>query len=218
MSACLGEASKSQLHYRHGCVIVRGGKVLGRGFNGYRPGFNGGALKTGQLASVALDGPALIKLKLKHKAKSQCKDATIKETATFVPFEDNGLNGGGHIVNAPLSLHSEMAAIVNALSNRSTFAAKAMLSKKRRFLPPNESKRRGKNPREALTAYIERVCVETPQSPQALQYSNKLQVQELRFEASPSQSDQQQLQQVQRGEQEESCTPSGGKEKEEGCE
>ena len=63
LTLCLEQASKSPLHYRHGCIIVRGGKVIGQGFNDYRPGFNGGALKTGKIAAGAYDGTAVQEMK-----------------------------------------------------------------------------------------------------------------------------------------------------------
>ena len=49
LNLCLEQASLSPLTFRHGSVIVKGGKVIGAGFNDYRPGFNGGTLKTGAL-------------------------------------------------------------------------------------------------------------------------------------------------------------------------
>ncbi|KAL8914336.1 MAG: hypothetical protein Q9172_007104 [Xanthocarpia lactea] len=58
LSLCLEQASLSSLHYRHGCVIVRGGKVIGKGYNDHRPGFNGGAKNTRQLGMKGQD-PAL---------------------------------------------------------------------------------------------------------------------------------------------------------------
>lgn len=38
LTLCLEQAAKSPLHYRHGCIVVRGGKVIGQGYNDYRPG------------------------------------------------------------------------------------------------------------------------------------------------------------------------------------
>ena len=67
LSLCLAQAELSPLHYRHGSIIVRGGKVIGQGFNSYRPGFDGGALKTGILPSSSLDGPAIAELKKRLK-------------------------------------------------------------------------------------------------------------------------------------------------------
>lgn len=68
LTLCLDQAEKSPLHYRHGCIIVRGGKVIGQGYNSYRPGFDGGALKTGKLAAGGLNGSAIaeMKMRLKH--------------------------------------------------------------------------------------------------------------------------------------------------------
>jgi hypothetical protein len=65
LTLCLEQATKSPLHYRHGCIVVRGGKVIGQGHNDYRPGFDGGALKHGRVASSALNGPALADMKAK---------------------------------------------------------------------------------------------------------------------------------------------------------
>lgn len=104
LTLCLDQAAKSPLHYRHGCIIVRGGKVIGQGYNDYRPGFNGGALKHGRIARGAFDGPAMTELK--EKLKKQKEQTQQQDTAkTFVPFEGTG---GGHHANTPLSMHSEM--------------------------------------------------------------------------------------------------------------
>jgi len=67
LTLCLEQAAKSPLHYRHGSIIVRGGKVIGQGYNDYRPGFNGGALKHGRIANGAMNGPAIADLKEKLK-------------------------------------------------------------------------------------------------------------------------------------------------------
>ena len=59
LSLCLEQAAMSPLHYRHGSVIVRGGKVLGKGFNDYRFGYNGGTLSCYQVNSAsAINGPS----------------------------------------------------------------------------------------------------------------------------------------------------------------
>jgi deoxycytidylate deaminase len=49
LALCLEQAAHSPLHYRHGAIIVRGGKVIGQGFNDYRRGFDGGALRRARL-------------------------------------------------------------------------------------------------------------------------------------------------------------------------
>ena len=82
LSHCLEQATNSPLHYRHGCIIVSGGKIIGRGYNHYRPGFNGGAFKTGQLKSAsAVSGPAISALKKKQK-QEYTKDSSKQNTET----------------------------------------------------------------------------------------------------------------------------------------
>ncbi|MCJ1244754.1 hypothetical protein MMC30_001954 [Trapelia coarctata] len=125
LSVCLQKASKSPLHYRHGCVVVSGGKIIGRGFNDYRPGFNGVALKTGKLAAPsAVDEPAIAVLKQKQKEKFKSKpemnqnislagkELRLSSKATFTPFETAAIGacgGGGNlathwILKGPLAL------------------------------------------------------------------------------------------------------------------
>lgn len=111
LSLCLQQASKSPLHYRHGCIIVRGGKVIGAGYNDFRPGFNGGALKHGRLANRASDGPAIADLKEKLKKQKDKpgrqqnhQSNEMKPTTTFVTFEGTG---AGHQANVPLSMHGK---------------------------------------------------------------------------------------------------------------
>ncbi|KAN0117167.1 hypothetical protein V8E51_003144 [Hyaloscypha variabilis] len=115
LSLCLAQAELSPLHYRHGSIIVRGGKVIGQCFNCYRPGFDGGALKSGVLPSASLDGPAIAELKrrLKSKPKPKNKPGYQQDDGTFTPFESTGC---GPNANVHLSMHSEMMAIRSALS------------------------------------------------------------------------------------------------------
>lgn len=106
LSLCLEQAAKSPLHYRHGAVIVHGGKVIGRGHNDYRPGFNGGALKNGRIAHGGYDGAAVAELKKKLKGKQKCDKPEQQQnqnqqdcsSSTFVPFESAN-SGGGRSVN-----------------------------------------------------------------------------------------------------------------------
>ena len=167
LSFCLAQAEVSPLHYRHGSIIVRGGKVIGQGFNTYRPGFDGGALKTGTLPASALDGPAIKELKERLKLKSKSKpDAGNQETqqnsGSFTPFE---IMGHGHNANTPLSMHSEMMAIRSALSLSSgtlssqTSARAAAYYQKPCFKLPGDSKKRKARAR-GLKAYAEAVCAE----------------------------------------------------------
>src|SRR5579859_3262749 len=96
LSLCLAQAELSPLHYRHGSIIVRGGKVIGQGFNSYYTG-NGGALKTGILPSSSVDGPAIAELKqhLKSKPKHRSRHSQ-QDAGAFTPFESIG---GGHNAN-----------------------------------------------------------------------------------------------------------------------
>ncbi|KAK8192631.1 hypothetical protein M8818_007803 [Zalaria obscura] len=166
LNLCLGQAVKSPLHYRHGCIIVRGGKVIGQGYNDYRPRFNGGALKTGRLAAGSLDGPAIAEPKTKHKRKYKQKpqnqekhgrlaSGTTKTASTFTPFESMG---GASYANVPLSMHSEMMAIHSALSASATLSSTAFSREKPCFKLPGASKRKSKALGEALRAYVAQVC------------------------------------------------------------
>ncbi|KAF2500494.1 hypothetical protein BU16DRAFT_614235 [Lophium mytilinum] len=161
LTLCLEQASNSPLHYRHGCIVVRGGKVIGQGYNDYRSGFNGGALKTGRLASGTADGAAIAELKRKQKHKLKAKSGNESEhsqlTKPFTPFE--GMGGGSH-ANTPLSMHSEMMAIHSALSSSSTMASSALSSQKPCFKLSGGSKRKARLRRDGLKAYVERVCLD----------------------------------------------------------
>ncbi|GIZ37848.1 hypothetical protein CKM354_000128000 [Cercospora kikuchii] len=162
LSLCLEEAAKSPLHYRHGAIVVRGGKVIGRGHNDYRPGFNGGALKTGRIASGAYDGAAS-ELKKKLKGKQKCKQDNQQHQqqshGTFVPFE-NANPGGGHSVNQPLAMHSEMMAIYTALNASSTLSSTTFSREKPCFKLPRADKRKARLRRAVLEAYVKAVRLE----------------------------------------------------------
>jgi Cytidine and deoxycytidylate deaminase zinc-binding region len=156
LTLCLEQAALSPLHYRHGCIVVRGGKVIGRGFNDYRPGFDGGALKSGRLAYDAVDASTIAELKRKRKLKSKPKS----NSTNFVPFEGTG--GGPH-ANVPLSMHSEMMAIHSALAASSTLASSTLSSQKPSFKLSGPSKRKTRLRNEALKSYVERVCADAVQ-------------------------------------------------------
>ncbi|KAL2067145.1 hypothetical protein VTL71DRAFT_1569 [Oculimacula yallundae] len=161
LSLCLAQADLSPLHYRHGAIIVRGGKVIGQGFNTYRPGFDGGALKSGVLPSASLDGPSIAELKQRLKAKPKSKSNKPDE-GSFTPFEATGC---GHNANIALSMHSEMMAIQSALSLSSgtqssqTSARSAKCFQKPCFKLPGDSKKRKARAR-GLKAYAKAVCEE----------------------------------------------------------
>jgi hypothetical protein len=69
LDLCLAQATKSPLRYRHGAVIVRGGKVIDQGYNDYRSGFDGGALKTGALSLRSPGSLTIAELKEKNSIK-----------------------------------------------------------------------------------------------------------------------------------------------------
>lgn len=146
LSLCLEQASKSPLHYRHGCIIVRGGKVLGSGFNDFRAGFDGGALKTGQICN--------------RKKQRQRSSAT----SSFVPFEATGAGTGS---NTPLSMHSEMMAIQTALSaspeSSAANSSKALSSQKSCFNLSGPSKHSKRLRKQVLKDYVERIFHEADQ-------------------------------------------------------
>lgn len=119
LSLCLEQASHStQMHHRHGCIIVRGGKVIGQGHNGYKPRFDGGlTLKTGRLVAGASGSPAIVALKQKNKSKSKRSFQGKAPRVLGLTTRESSNPGVGCVANTPpLSQHSEMAAILSALS------------------------------------------------------------------------------------------------------
>lgn len=164
LSMCLAQAELSPLHYRHGAIIVRGGKIIGQGFNTHRPGFDGGALKTGVLPS-STNGPAIEELKQRMKSKPKPKSKQEPDNlqkSSFTPFETIG---NGHNANVALSLHSEMMAIQSALSLSSgaqsaqTSARGAKCFEKPCFSLSGDSKKR-KLRADVLKKYAEAVFEE----------------------------------------------------------
>ena len=152
MSLCLEQAAKSPLHYRHGCIIVRGGKVIGRGFNHYRPGFNGGALKDGRIKLAGDVSPQ--KTKRKHKAHA-----------------GKGLpagNGGDSDANMALSMHSEMMAIRSALSlssHHSGASARASVWYDTPcFKLPGHNRREHRLRNGKIRQYVEKICAAAEKS------------------------------------------------------
>ena len=211
LSLCLEQASKSTLHYRHGCIVVKGGKVIGSGYNHYRPGFNGGALKTGKLtARGASNNLPVLELRQMQKRRlksQQYNDAGSVErnyekeldgasTFTFCPLENSSLgcsNSGGHLANTPLSMHSEMMAIHSALSLSGTLASQGSARSARWLVKPYfKLPGGGKRPLclRGLKAYMEAVCDEqagVAHESRGKRYSGESQVQGSRFEGTTSQ-------------------------------
>lgn len=146
LNLCLEQAAQSPLFYRHGSIVVKGGKVVGHGFNDHRSGYDGGALKTGQLPTA----PFLMEARQRASTPPG-----------FTPFERVG-GGGGHQANVCFSMHSEMMAIHSALASSSTLAASTASHIKPCFKLPGRHAKPGRLLRTggALKSYVESVCLE----------------------------------------------------------
>ncbi|KAK7963766.1 hypothetical protein PG996_008547 [Apiospora saccharicola] len=182
---CLAQALNSPLKYRHGCIIVKGGKVIGQGFNDVRSGFDGGALKTGQLPLAAAPRPVSPPGTAAAVAGGPTTNATAAsaKSKNFTAFESIVGMGGGPLANTPLTMHSEMMAINSALSSSSTLAATTVSSLKPCYKLPGDTKRKRELRRGAVAAFVDRVCrAELEQGIQ--QGTASVQGPEWRFEAS----------------------------------
>jgi deoxycytidylate deaminase len=184
LALCVEQAALSPLHYRHGCIIVRGGKVIGQGYNDYRPGYDGGALKHGRIASGGLDVPAIAELKRKRKFKTKSDLKSMDSKNGFIQFEGMG---GGPYANLPLSMHSEMMAIHSALACSSTMAATVVSYEKPCFKLPGGGKRKARLRNDALKAYVERAFAAAEENERR---SGNAQDDGWYFEAGASQPDQ----------------------------
>lgn len=175
LNLCLEQAAQSTLQYRHGCIVVKGGKVIGQGFNDCRPGYDGGSvLKTGVLPKSAVssfdddpDKPGLPRSKGNFK--------TVESVI--------GNCGGGHHANVRLTMHSEIMAINSALSSRSTLAASIVSHVKPCYKLPSGSKRKRALRRDAVVTYAEAVYLTTFEE-ELQQGAAKAQADEWRFEPS----------------------------------
>ena len=225
LSLCLEQASKSSLHYRHGCIVVRGGKVIGQGYNDHRPGFSGVVtLKSGRLANGATNSPALMALKLrssKSKSKSKSEQSCYVESPVVMDLAstDTSELGGGCLAKSPLSMHSEMMAIQSALSLSSNTASYGSARSSALLQKPGLFKLSSRDKRELrlrnLKSYVDTVCGEAlaakaSKTAAGMQYGGESQVQASQFEPSASQcghAEQPGLQQQEGGEEErEGCT------------
>lgn len=145
LNLCLEQAAQSPLFYRHGSIVVKGGKVVGQGFNDYRSGFDGGALKTGQLPTAPFP--------IENRQRTSTPPG-------FTPFERVG-GGGGHHANVCFSMHSEMMAIHSALASSSTLAASTASHIKPCFKLPGRHAKPGRLLRTGgVKSYVESVCLE----------------------------------------------------------
>lgn len=152
---CLEQASLSPLRCRHGCIVVKGGKIIGKGFNDYRSGFDGGALKTGRIPAspYPLGGPGPSDLKPKRQSKPK-PHLTSSAPPRF--DADASDRGAGHHANTSLTMHSEMMAINSALT-RSGLASNV----KTYFKLSACSKRNRLRRNHTIRSYVERVCLES---------------------------------------------------------
>jgi deoxycytidylate deaminase len=176
LNLCLEQAANSPLRYRHGCIVVRGGKVIGQGYNDYRSGYDGGALKSGRLPLRAATASA-----------AQPKKAKDSADQTFMPFE-TVTGGGGRLANTPLSMHSEMMAIHSALSTSSKGACSAVSSQKPCFKLSGSSKRGARLRNEAIKSYVKTICTAALAQSAANHSVAKWQVQDWRCGGTASQS------------------------------
>lgn len=170
LNLCLEQAALSPLNYRHGCVVVKGGKVIGQGYNDYRPGYDGGSvLKTGILPKAAC-------------AFESCDpdepDPPMSKGSSPPP-----VCGGGHHANERLSMHSEMMAINSALASSNTLAASTVPNRRQCFKLPGDTKRKRALRREHISAYVQAACLKTF-GQELQQGTGKAQADEWRFEPS----------------------------------
>lgn len=204
LNLCLEQASLSPLRFRHGCVVVKGGKVIGQGFNDYRPGYDGGALKTGQLTKKSAPiHQKKSKSKFKPKPKPMADMKASRGPSDFIPFEKVGGNGGGNRANRAFTMHSEMMAINSALAFSSTVAASTMSYVKPLFkLPVHGHNPGGLLRNHAIQAYVQHVCL-TGRGQEVQPRTSALQDPEWRFEPRAYQCNQEKQEQRKQRQQEE---------------
>ena len=165
LSLCLEQAALSPLHYRHGCVVVRGGKVIGQGYNDHRSQFDG---RSERLASSsAYNSPAFAALK---QRKNRSSKTAIEECETSEEMEQKpntypayGGSNGHSVANAPLSMHSEMMAIHSALLSSNIMAPRTSKRSTQWLQKPHyKLSCRGKRdlPLQNLEAYVSRAIAE----------------------------------------------------------
>lgn len=166
LNQCLEQAAHSPLRQRHGCVVVKGGKIIGRGFNDYRPGYDGRALNAGP--NVA------------RKPNSKISDPSSSDCPGIS-------DSGSQQASTCLSMHAEMMAIDAALASSSAGAARSTSRIKQGLkLPGRHTKPQGL-PR-SVQAYVERVCLEALES-DVQPGSGAPQADGWRFEAAPPRCD-----------------------------
>ncbi|OAL49425.1 hypothetical protein IQ07DRAFT_511014 [Pyrenochaeta sp. DS3sAY3a] len=183
LTLCLEQAKKSPLHYKHGAIVVCGGKVIGQGYNDYRPGFNSGSVKTGRLPRRSLDGQALAMWKEKRKSKLKRDMHTTGKGIPDLCMPCEASHYGGKLT-APLSMHSEMMAIHSAISASSTSGFSAVSYGKKCFKLSGDSKKKNRLRGRAIRSYVEAVCVGSSAQFVASQCADQTRVQEEQVEKS----------------------------------
>lgn len=124
--------------------------MIGRGFNHYRPGFNGGALKDGRTRTAG------------DIWQKRQKDHSRQDDALPSAYSGHPHSGNSHS-DVALSMHSEMMAIRSALSLSShpsgaSARASAWYEKPSDKLP-GHGKGENRLRNERIRQYVERVCV-----------------------------------------------------------
>lgn len=141
MNICLEQAALSPLRYRHGCIIVKGGKIIGQGFNDIRSGYDGSTVKTGR---VSHRGPAV---------RSLASDDDEHDDSAFMVHDSVAkAMSGGHLLGKSLTMHSEMMAIEVALASCGTVPAK---STRARLQILGDTKRKRRLIRQTIASYMD---------------------------------------------------------------
>lgn len=191
LNLCVEQARLSPLHHRHGSIVVKGGKVIGQGFNDFRPGYDGGsALKSGVLPKSAFPLPS-VDCAIPNMTPDMSQIKVKASKSNFKCFEAvSGNCGAGRHPNTSLSMHSEMMAINSALASSSTLAATNAQRIKPNFKLQGDSKRKRELRREATAAYVRTVCLAAARGTDAQQQQQRTgtpQTGEWRFEPCASQ-------------------------------
>lgn len=165
---------------------MHGGKVIGQGYNDYRSGFSGGALKTDRLPLRNQGAPSVATLTKRPELKFKfgLEDEEQLTAKTFTPSEH--LTGGGNLTKTPLSMHPEIMAIHFAQSSSNTMVSSAVASDKPCSQLLGDSKRKARSRRDAVRSYVETVCKAALVQSTAKSRHGKVEVQQWRFEESPS--------------------------------
>jgi deoxycytidylate deaminase len=140
LNKCLEQAELSPLSQHHGCVVVKGGKIIGKGFNDYRRGFEGSTLKSGRLSTKSTP---LIK-----------QNSTTKATKGSADYGFNSADAMNLKAGGVLSMHAEMMAINSALASSSTMAVTAQSHLKPPLATSPSSKHKGNLQKDIIDSFV----------------------------------------------------------------